>query len=70
MLLDRNWPTVPQVYVNGEFVGGCDIVMSSESPEGRSEQSPDAFHLVHQSGDLETLLEKNKIIPPVTTESS
>ena len=21
-----NWPTVPQVYVKGEFVGGCDIV--------------------------------------------
>jgi monothiol glutaredoxin len=21
-----NWPTVPQVYVNGEFVGGCDII--------------------------------------------
>jgi len=21
-----NWPTVPQLYVNGEFVGGCDIV--------------------------------------------
>jgi monothiol glutaredoxin len=21
-----NWPTVPQLYVNGEFVGGCDII--------------------------------------------
>jgi len=21
-----NWPTVPQLYVDGEFVGGCDIV--------------------------------------------
>ena len=20
------WPTVPQLYVNGEFVGGCDII--------------------------------------------
>lgn len=20
-----NWPTIPQVYVNGKFVGGCDI---------------------------------------------
>ena len=20
------WPTIPQVFVNGEFVGGCDIV--------------------------------------------
>ena len=21
-----NWPTIPQLYVNGEFVGGCDIL--------------------------------------------
>jgi len=21
-----NWPTVPQLYVKGEFVGGCDII--------------------------------------------
>ena len=22
-----NWPTIPQLYVNGEFVGGSDILM-------------------------------------------
>lgn len=22
-----NWPTFPQVFINGELVGGCDIVM-------------------------------------------
>ena len=21
-----NWPTIPQVFVKGEFIGGCDIV--------------------------------------------
>jgi monothiol glutaredoxin len=21
-----NWPTIPQVFINGEFVGGCDII--------------------------------------------
>lgn len=21
-----NWPTIPQVYINGEFIGGCDII--------------------------------------------
>jgi len=21
-----NWPTVPQLYIQGEFIGGCDIV--------------------------------------------
>ncbi|ESK95503.1 monothiol glutaredoxin-5 [Moniliophthora roreri MCA 2997] len=23
-----DWPTIPQLYVNGEFVGGCDILLS------------------------------------------
>ena len=22
-----NWPTLPQLYINGEFIGGCDIVL-------------------------------------------
>jgi monothiol glutaredoxin len=22
------WPTIPQLYIDGEFVGGCDIVKS------------------------------------------
>lgn len=22
------WPTIPQLYINKEFVGGCDILMS------------------------------------------
>ncbi|WP_100640190.1 Grx4 family monothiol glutaredoxin [Marinobacter salexigens] len=29
-----SWPTYPQLYVNGELVGGCDIIMEmSESGE-------------------------------------
>lgn len=32
-----NWPTFPQLYVNGQLVGGCDIVLSlNESGELRS----------------------------------
>jgi len=45
------WPTIPQVYVNGEFVGGCDILLG-----------------MHQSGELEELLEKNGVIPKVVEE--
>eukprot|EP00548_Thalassiothrix_antarctica_P004113 CAMPEP_0194145690 /NCGR_PEP_ID=MMETSP0152-20130528/18406_1 /TAXON_ID=1049557 /ORGANISM="Thalassiothrix antarctica, Strain L6-D1" /LENGTH=84 /DNA_ID=CAMNT_0038845993 /DNA_START=325 /DNA_END=579 /DNA_ORIENTATION=+ len=22
------WPTIPQLYINGEFIGGCDIILS------------------------------------------
>ena len=25
-----DWPTIPQLYVNGEFIGGCDIMMEME----------------------------------------
>lgn len=23
-----NWPTIPQLYINGEFIGGCDILLN------------------------------------------
>ena len=32
-----NWPTVPQLYVSGKFVGGCDIVREMH---GRGELAP------------------------------
>ena len=22
-----DWPTIPQLYINGEFIGGCDIIV-------------------------------------------
>lgn len=25
-----NWPTIPQLYVNGELVGGCDIIVEMQ----------------------------------------
>ena len=87
----REWPTIPQIYVNGEFVGGCDILLGSESlsivsyPALASVHQPREVSLgpvqlsvprillyansnsspVHQSGELEELLEKHSIIPPV-----
>ena len=41
------WPTIPQLYVNGEFIGGCDIVMN-----------------MHQSGELEKILENAGVLVP------
>jgi len=26
-----DWPTIPQLYINGEFIGGCDIVKELHS---------------------------------------
>ena len=41
-----NWPTVPQLFVGGELVGGCDIVTemydSGELAEALGVQTPDA----------------------------
>lgn len=31
LTLPSGWPTIPQVYVNGEFIGGCDIVLSLQN---------------------------------------
>lgn len=26
-----NWPTIPQVFIRGEFIGGCDIVREMDA---------------------------------------
>lgn len=26
-----NWPTIPQIYIDGKFIGGCDIVREMHS---------------------------------------
>lgn len=36
-----NWPTIPQLYINGEFVGGCDI-MTEMFEAGELKQTLDA----------------------------
>ena len=38
-----NWPTIPQLYVKGEFVGGCDIVREMF-------QEGELHHLIHEKG--------------------
>jgi monothiol glutaredoxin len=39
-----NWPTIPQLFINGELVGGCDIVTemyeSGELAEALGVQAP------------------------------
>ena len=38
-----NWPTIPQLYVKGEFVGGCDIITEMF-------QSGELEELIHEKG--------------------
>lgn len=47
-----SWPTIPQVYVNGEFVGGCDIMLSMH-------QSGELEKLLLKEGLVEPEVEEN-----------
>lgn len=38
------WPTIPQLYVDGEFVGGCDIITDLHN-DGELEG---VFHTIEQ----------------------
>ncbi len=40
-----NWPTIPQLYIKGEFIGGCDIITEMH-------QSGDLQNLLVSSGCL------------------
>ena len=42
-----NWPTIPQLYIEGELVGGCDIVLEML-------QSGDLARMVQQAGAVLT----------------
>lgn len=48
-----NWPTIPQVYFNGEFVGGCDILLQMH-------QNGDLVEELKKLGIHSALLDANK----------
>jgi monothiol glutaredoxin len=50
-----NWPTIPQLYIEGELVGGCDIVMDSY-------RSGDLSRMVQQAGAQGSAWERR--LPP------
>ena len=41
-----NWPTIPQLYVKGEFVGGCDIIREM-AENGELTQLLDERNITH-----------------------
>ncbi|KAK5643652.1 hypothetical protein RI129_007497 [Pyrocoelia pectoralis] len=45
------WPTVPQVFINGELIGGCDIMLSMH-------QSGDLIEELQKAGIKSALLEQ------------
>jgi monothiol glutaredoxin len=46
-----NWPTIPQVYVGGQFVGGCDILLQMH-------QSSELIDLLQKVGIRSSLLDQ------------
>ena len=54
-----NWPTIPQLYVGGEFVGGCDIVREMY-------ESGELAQLLEQKGrGLQRLSRNRRLESPV-----
>ena len=45
-----NWPTIPQLYVDGEFIGGCDILMELHSRGELEAVLGSAAHAPESSG--------------------
>ncbi|GAB1864703.1 Glutaredoxin-related protein 5 [Camponotus japonicus] len=48
-----NWPTIPQVYINGDFVGGCDILLEMH-------KNGELIEELKKVGITSTLLEKEE----------
>nr|CAD7197956.1 unnamed protein product [Timema douglasi] len=46
-----NWPTIPQVFINGEFVGGCDIMLQMH-------QNGELIEELRKAGIKSALLDK------------
>lgn len=48
-----NWPTIPQVYINGDFVGGCDILLEMH-------KNGELIEELKKAGITSTLLENEQ----------
>jgi len=53
-----DWPTIPQLYVKGEFVGGCDIV-TEMTLSGELDQLFEAKNIAYSKDAAEKIREAN-----------
>ena len=53
-----DWPTIPQLYVKGEFVGGCDIV-TEMALSGELDQLFDAKGITYSKDAADKIREAN-----------
>ena len=54
-----DWPTIPQLYVKGEFVGGCDII-TEMMLSGEMEELLDAHSISYNKEATAKLKEANQ----------
>jgi monothiol glutaredoxin len=53
-----DWPTIPQLYIKGEFVGGCDIV-TEMTLSGELDQLLDGKSIAYDKAAAEKIREAN-----------
>ena len=53
-----DWPTIPQLYVKGEFVGGCDII-TEMTMSGELDTMFDENEIKYDKGAAEKIRESN-----------
>ncbi|XP_012284965.1 glutaredoxin-related protein 5, mitochondrial [Orussus abietinus] len=58
-----NWPTIPQVFIDGDFVGGCDILLQMH-------QNGDLVNELKKAGISSALLEKTEASSEAATKKS
>ena len=54
-----NWPTIPQLYVKGEFVGGCDII-TEMTLSGELDQLFDKEGVTYDKAKAEQIRDANQ----------
>ncbi len=54
-----DWPTIPQLYVNGEFIGGCDIV-TEMTLSGELDELFDAQKVTYDKQAADQIRETNQ----------
>lgn len=63
-----DWPTIPQLYVNKEFVGGCDILMQMHKDGSLADMLAQNKLIVEEEGDVEG--EKAETVRETTEQST
>ena len=53
-----DWPTIPQLYVNGEFVGGCDIV-TEMTLSGELDELFDSHGIIYNREAMDNIRKHN-----------